>query len=361
MRNVLLLTLSFLLVYSVSFAQCVNNPSIQQGNLNPAPLPPQAGGIAQFSYFENLLDYTDEENDPITVTLCLLNITPVSGSASVAGNFAPVFNWLYDPGSNCLQGTQNQDIFGGTGGLISVVFNQSSPIDCPNNQMGYNANLQPAACMNGINETVDDTESVYTCYDSTLPPVPPMPIELSSFEGDVDECKGIISWTTQSEVNFSHFELEKSVNGVSFFTLDAIPGKGGTSSTSYSYIDTELRALNYYRLKAIDLDGTVNYSKIIALDKDGCFESDVEFDIYPNPVIDTDLTISIDSKHRNANVTLVVTDVLGRVLVELPTKLMRGANLIELPVKKLADATYFVGVRGADIDNDTKKFVKISN
>jgi len=357
MKNFLLFLLSFLFTYATGFGQCVNNPSIQQGDINPAPLTGSGGGIAQFSFFENLLDYTDEENDPITVTLCLLNIAPVSGATSVAGSFAPTFNWLYDPGSNCLQGTQNQDILGGTGGLISVAFNTMNQVFCPDNQMGYNANLQPAACMNGINETVDDTESVYTCYDMVVP------IELSSFTGVVEDCKGLISWTTQSEVDFSHFELEKSEDGVAFVTLGIIQGKGSPNeSASYSYVDSRLTYnFNLYRIKSVDLDGTVTYSKIITLDKGkSCLTNDVVFEIYPNPVVGPDLTIELESK-LNKDVSLVITDVLGRVLQETPTTLQRGNNLLTVNVSNLANATYFVSVRGADIDKDVKKFVKLSN
>lgn len=145
------------------FSQCVNNPSIQQAAINPSPLTGSTG-VYQFSYFENLQDYTGWQTDPITLTICMLNISPQNGTASVSGSFHQNFNWVYDPSSNCLQGTQNQDIFGGSGGLISVAFDVDNAIACPNNQLGFNANIQPPACMNGINETVDDTESVYTCY-----------------------------------------------------------------------------------------------------------------------------------------------------------------------------------------------------
>jgi len=354
----LLYTSIFMFAITWGYSQvCVNNPSIQQGDINPAPLPWNGGGIAQLSYFENLLDYTDEENDPITITFCLLNITPVNGAASVSGSFAGTFNWLYDPTSNCLQGTQNQDILGGTGGLISVAFNSNitTIVYCPDNQMGFNANLQPAACMNGINETVDDTESVYTCVD------PDFPIELSSFTGVAEECNGIINWTTQSEINFSHFELEKSIDGVSFSTIETIQGKGNPGA-AYSFVDTKLRTINYYRLKSVDEDGTISYSKIIFIDKGkGCSEADIEFEIYPNPVINTDLTVSVDSKFRNQEVNLAITDALGRVLIDIPTTLLRGGNIIEIPVDKLANGTYFIGIKGADIDKDIKKFVKLSN
>lgn len=77
--------------------------------------------------------------------------------------------------------------------------------------------------------------------------------------------------------------------------------------------------------------------------------------------MDTELTVSKGSKFRNTDVILVITDVLGRVIDEIPTTLQKGNNSIEIPVGRLADATYFIGVRGANIDLDAKKFVKISN
>jgi len=147
----------FLLFFShFSFGQvCINNPSIQQGNLSST----SGSGTMSFSFVENLLDYTDEENDPITITICLLNMVPTNGT--VDDSTPNYFSWAYDPISNCFQGTQINDIFGGTGGVILIDYSINFSGSCTPFTFGFNANLQPAACMNGINETVDDTESVY--------------------------------------------------------------------------------------------------------------------------------------------------------------------------------------------------------
>lgn len=86
--NKILLLLSFLFAVSLCSAQiCSNNPSVQQGNINPAPLAGNAGGTISFSFVENLLDYTDEENDPVKITVCLLNLEPVNGASAVSGVF----------------------------------------------------------------------------------------------------------------------------------------------------------------------------------------------------------------------------------------------------------------------------------
>lgn len=199
--NVFKLT-ALLILFSTQLlhSQCVNNPSIQQGNITPAPLVCNTG-TAQFTYFENLLDYSGWQTDPVVITVCLLNITPQNGASSVGGNFHQTFNWLYDPTSNCLQGTQNQTILGGTGGLITIDFEILTPIACPNNQMGFNANIQPAACMNGINETVDDTESVYTCYDGPGNPTATYSVSNLTCNNGND---GTITLTVPGGANYSY-------------------------------------------------------------------------------------------------------------------------------------------------------------
>jgi len=157
-----------LIIFSqiIGNTQCLNNPSIQAGDIDPAPLVNGAGGVLFFTYVENGGDYTDEENDPVTLTICLLNIEPENDISSVGGTFMDHFDWQYDPVSNCYLGTQNQDILGGSGGSITVEFVQTNPIACPDNQMGFNANIQPAACMNGTNQVSDDSESSFTCNES---------------------------------------------------------------------------------------------------------------------------------------------------------------------------------------------------
>ena len=160
----LIYILFILSLFSIDLeGQCLNNPSIQSGDIDPAPLDVGANGTLSFTYVENGTDYTNDETDPVKILICLLNIAPVDGINSVGGNYADHFNWQYDPSSNCFLGTQNQDILGGTGGSITVDFEQVNIIACPDNQMGFNANIQPAACMNGFNLLVDDSEASFTC------------------------------------------------------------------------------------------------------------------------------------------------------------------------------------------------------
>ena len=181
---------------------CLNNPSIQAGDIDPAPLVNGQGGVLSFTYTENGDDYTEEENDPVTLTICMLNIGPVSGTASIGGTFASTFDWIYDGVSNCFLGTQNQDILGGSGGTITVDFVQTNSIACPTNQMGFNANIQPAACMNGVNQVNDDNESSFTC-NLVMPALLVSDITVNEDAGTamVDIC---LSETVGSDVTFDY-------------------------------------------------------------------------------------------------------------------------------------------------------------
>jgi len=51
-----------------------------------------------------------------------------------------------------------------------------------------------------------------------------LPVELTSFEGRALGCDVQLNWSTATEVNFSHYEVERSENGVDFKLVDKIEG-----------------------------------------------------------------------------------------------------------------------------------------
>ncbi len=166
------LVILFVLAASISFIHaqtCSNNPFLANGSISPSPLAPGGTGIASFTFNDNMGSYDGWQNDPITVTMCFLNIAPTNGVSAISGNGAGWFTWIYNSSINCLQGTQNQTTNANTPGNISVNIYQTVPKVCGSsaNSMGYNINLQPAACMNGTNSASDDATSSYTCVAPT--------------------------------------------------------------------------------------------------------------------------------------------------------------------------------------------------
>ena len=84
----------------------------------------------------------------------------------------------------------------------------------------------------------------------------PLPVELSQFEGDLYPLFNVIKWSTESENNSSHFDLESSEDGYVWKVITTKQASGNSNEVvRYSYIDNNLNSIVYYRLQQFDIDG----------------------------------------------------------------------------------------------------------
>ena len=84
-----------------------------------------------------------------------------------------------------------------------------------------------------------------------------LPVELTNFDGITDGKYNYLYWTTLSEQNTSHFNLQKSRDGESWNTITTL-NAAGTSLSKINYSVTDYNVdhiINYYRLQQYDLDG----------------------------------------------------------------------------------------------------------
>ncbi len=172
MKTTLLNLIALMLLGSQMVAQstCLNNPSIQAGDIDPAPLSPGSSGVFKLTYSHGGQEYADFASDPMEIVICFANIAPATGVSSLGGTFDDRFDWSIN-GSGCLVGMQNQTFVNNDGGIITVDFVQTNPIACPANQMGFTANIHPPQCMNATDLKGDNSERSFTCVtdDDTLP------------------------------------------------------------------------------------------------------------------------------------------------------------------------------------------------
>ena len=94
-----------------------------------------------------------------------------------------------------------------------------------------------------------------------------LPVSLNEFTGVKQNNSVLLAWSTGSELNSKHFELQKSYDGNFFKTLTIVSAAGNSSTTKrYSYIDREyLLENNFYRLKSVDLDGKSSLSNTVLI------------------------------------------------------------------------------------------------
>ena len=145
------------------------------------------------------------------------------------------------------------------------------------------------------NGTVEGSFPPSSRWGSNIDPSPAyyggcriLPVEFLSFQSTYQLAKrtGFLEWSTSKEWENSHFEIERAINSVdSWIKIGEIQGQGFTDSpTSYSFEDINLPIQGgniFYRLKQVDFDGTISYSKTTAIQVEG-LKGNKSWRVYPN-------------------------------------------------------------------------------
>ena len=98
----------------------------------------------------------------------------------------------------------------------------------------------------------------------------PLPVELVAFSAERQADAARLAWATASEKNSAYFEAEVSRDGSRFTALGRVAAQGNSAQRhDYEWRDPNLLTYGvpvlYYRLRQVDLDGTVSFSPVRAL------------------------------------------------------------------------------------------------
>ncbi|HMN90509.1 MAG TPA: T9SS type A sorting domain-containing protein [Saprospiraceae bacterium] len=186
-----------------------------------------------------------------------------------------------------------------------------------------------------------------------------LPIELLTFEPRVQRCDLSLYWETATERNLGYFQIEASKDGRTFATAaQQKPASPNSSSLrTYRYtVPTDLHN-QYFRLKAVDLDGSFEYSPIVFA-KTPCKDKRYEINLYPNPNYTSELMVEINSPEAVADAKLLVMDVFGKQVVLQKVDIQVGVNKLPINTEQLPSGTYFVKIMGIDRLQEPLKFVR---
>jgi hypothetical protein len=143
-----------------------------------------------------------------------------------------------------------------------------------------------------------------------------LPITLTSFNASAEGRTSKITWSTATEQNADHFEVERSIDGRNFVVISSLKAKGinqqGQSYTTYD--NTPYDGVNYYRLKQYDLDGKVVNQAIRTVNFNA---GSIQLQAYPNPITNT--SIIRFATNKPSNYTLAVYDMKGILIKVLET------------------------------------------
>ena len=95
-----------------------------------------------------------------------------------------------------------------------------------------------------------------------------VPLDLISFTGVVKNDHHLLEWTTTNEINVDRMIIERAKDAVNFDSIGFKLSLGNNAIlNSYQFEDHDVYAneIFYYRLKILDIDGTVSFSNTISL------------------------------------------------------------------------------------------------
>ena len=142
----------------------------------------------------------------------------------------------------------------------------------------------------------------------------------------------VIDWTVSAEKDVDHYTVESSKNGKDFSAINNTQANNKANS-AYSYTDNQAaNGDNYYRIKAISKDGTVQYSNIAKVTIGDRREG---ISIYPNPVVGKTMNVQLSNIAAgnyevvlyNANGQQVMAQTLQHAGGSITTTMNLPANL----------------------------------
>jgi hypothetical protein len=130
-----------------------------------------------------------------------------------------------------------------------------------------------------------------------------LPVALINFGGANNGNNNELHWTVSQELNLSHYELERSNDGIGYQTIAAITSRNSQIESTYNYSDPVglTNAEYYYRLKIADDDGSYSYSAVIFIR----VVSKNKFTVMGNPLHDYILLQYNLSRDQKIKVTLL--------------------------------------------------------
>ncbi len=204
-----------------------------------------------------------------------------------------------------------------------------------------------------INNVVESrTSNIQNFSTFTMLAQAVLPVTLNSFTGKIEDNQAHLLWETATEFNNAGFDIEKSLNGITFEPIGFVKGVGNSvKSNNYNFVDKIFSQTAYYRLKQMDFGNKYTYSNIISLEK---VVEKGNLKIYPNPLSNQPfLTVDLSENNQN-QATIAIFEANGH-LIHQNTE---GVDIVKIPVNDWANGLYLIRLTTHDGATTTTKFVK---
>ncbi len=195
---------------------------------------------------------------------------------------------------------------------------------------------------NGINFRAPNTPTSPSYNNAGCTGGTTLPVTLTSFTSSFSDNTVTLQWKTETEINTSYFQVEKSYNGIDFEVTGKVTAAGNTNTPQhYSFADRDpKKTTTYYRLKTVDTDARFVLSNVSKINiKETGFAVN---HIYPQPAT---ARIMVEwNSHSSSATQIIINDVAGRKIQSATLQSKIGFNQYQINTSALAAGQYFVRI-----------------
>ncbi len=226
---------------------------------------------------------------------------------------------------------------------------------CQCTSSGAGSTTVDAANRTITNVTPFTSFSIFTGTDVTNP----LAVEFVSLDAENEGDAVHVTWVTASEVNASHFIVERSYDGINFTPAGRTEASGTSNQMhTYHFYDRNAdvqAAVIFYRLKQVDLNEAFTYTPMVAV-KSNLQKTGSVVTMQPNPFNgETHIAFNL---LQDEKVAVDVYDLTGRVIWSKETDLEKGEQMLQIPESgNWNKGTYFLVIKGTSV-NYSQKLIK---
>jgi hypothetical protein len=184
-----------------------------------------------------------------------------------------------------------------------------------------------------------------------------LPINVEYFTGRRSGSANELSWKLNCTAGSSYnMSLQRSGDGRTYADMFTQNVDADRCLEPFAYRDAmPLGGKNYYRLALRDVDGRITYSQIVLLAKS--IAGTTLATVYPNPAFGPTVTAEVLAENAIGS-EILMTDILGRVVKRVQTRLLPETNKIQLDVNGLPAGSYQIILHDADGNKSVLPLIK---
>jgi len=173
-----------------------------------------------------------------------------------------------------------------------------------------------------------------------------LPVAFTEITVEKKNGMALINWVVTNKSNIIRYEVEKSTDGKSFYSIAYLKSSG---NKEYQVTDEhQINGISYYRIKAISLTDAIIYSKIVSLRSRNDI---ITYSLLPNPAKDF---------FNISGVNINKVEIINGIGMVVKTILFNSVNNPIISIHGLNSGLYSVSITNGIGEVEVKKIVFIS-